>query len=125
MKMHAKQRLGVALLLASATVINRFSPGELLHLLPEEIGKGYIPPKVLAREVQEIANQMRINNCLPRAIALREALRSNGIDAKVLVGATYDREFWGHAWVNTVDGQEFYRQKGLMPWLTLPVSSSP
>ena len=118
-----KVDIGIALMLASTTVLNRYAPGELLRLAPAEIGARGFDPVLLAGLVERIADALRVENCLPRALALREVLRQNGVNAQVVLSVSYGGTFHGHAWVSTPNHGRFFHKDGLVPWVTLPVNS--
>ncbi|QED28768.1 hypothetical protein FRD01_16290 [Microvenator marinus] len=113
-------QVGVGLLLVSATVLNRYGPGELLRLEPADIGTGRLDAESLAKVVSRVADSIKVLNCLPRAIVLREILRQNGVVAEVVISATYLQTFQGHAWVRTPHGN-FFNEEGLQPWIKLPL----
>jgi hypothetical protein len=116
-------QVGVGLLLVSATVLNRYGPGELLRIEPADINKGRFDAESLAMVVSRVADSIKVLNCLPRAIVLREALRQNGVAAEVVISANYLQTFQGHAWVRTPHGT-FFNEEGLQSWITLPLCNS-
>lgn len=115
-----RNKLGIGLLLIGASLVNRYASGELLTLEPLAIGSGGLDSERIADEVERISRALNIKNCLPRAVVLRDVLRKNGVDAVVHIGAAYEKQFWGHAWIKTANA-EYMKEGELQTWLVLPL----